>query len=191
MFYRKLTAVSVCDPAANFDLLWHTAWIFNKQRPGWYGMMEKLSIGIRPQKASIFYMPFIDLPASNETCILSTLSFIASQAKKYGFPPVVTFDQPLYWKALMILKQESKESDLYSTVLKLGGFHTIMSFVGAIGHLMDGSGLSDILELVYAKDTIPHMFSGKAISRALRGLFLVDAALHAILFKELFTSQHG
>ena len=66
-----------------------------------------------------------------------------------------------------------------------------MSFVGAIGHLMDGSGLSDILELVYAKDTIPHMLSGKAISRALRGLFLVDAALHAILFKELFTSQHG
>ena len=64
-----------------------------------------------------------------------------------------------------------------------------MSFVGAIGHLMNGSGLSDILELVCAKDSILHMLSGKAISRALRTLFLVDAALHATLFKELFTSK--
>jgi hypothetical protein len=154
-------------------------------------MMQKLSIGLQPGKASIFYMPFTDMPASDETCIKTTLNFIAEQAKKYGFPPIVTFDQPLFWKAFMILKEESRESDLFQTILKLGGFHIIISFVGAIGHSMDGSGLRELLEVIYAKDTVPHMLSGKAISRALRALFLVDSALHTLLLDELFSSNDG
>lgn len=72
-------------------------------------------------------------------------------------------------------------------VLKIGGFHTMMSFLGAIGHLMDGSGLSDLLSLIYATDKVPHLLSGKAISRAIRGHLLVDSALHALLLSQLFT----
>ena len=66
-----------------------------------------------------------------------------------------------------------------------------MSFVGAIGHLMDGSGSRELLEVIYAKDTVPHLLRGKAISRALRGLFLVDSALHTLLLDELFSSNDG
>lgn len=91
----------------------------------------------------------------------------------------------------MILKEESRESDLFEMILKLRGFHIIMSFVGAIGHLMDGSGLRELLEVIYAKDTVPDMLSGKAIARALRGLFLVDSALHTLLLDKLFSSNDG
>ena len=153
--------------------------------------MQKLSIGLQLGKASIFYMRFIDMPASNEICIKTTLNFIAEQAKKYGFPSMVTFDQPLSWKAFMKLKGESRESDLFQTILKLGGFHITKSFVGAICHLMDGSGLRELLEVIYAKDTVPLMLSGKAIARAFSGLFLVDSALHTLLLDELFSSNDG
>ncbi len=56
-----------------------------------------------------------------------------------------------------------------------------MSFLGSIGHLMAGSGLQELLELVYASNTVSHMMTGKAVSRAVRGHMLVDAALNTIL----------
>ena len=56
-----------------------------------------------------------------------------------------------------------------------------MSFMGSIGHLMAGSGLAEILELVYAPHAIQHIMSGKAVSRAVRAHLLMDAALNDIL----------
>lgn len=41
---------------------------------------------------------------------------------------------------------------------------------------MAGSGIENVLELVYAKNVVPHILSGKAVARAIRGHFLVDAA---------------
>lgn len=61
-----------------------------------------------------------------------------------------------------------------------------MSFLGCIGHLMAGSGLQELLELVYAKNAAIHMLSGKAVSRAIRGHFLVDGALNAMLASKTF-----
>ena len=46
---------------------------------------------------------------------------------------------------------------------------------------MAGSRIEDLLELVYAKNAVSHMLSGKAIARAVRSHFLVDAALNALL----------
>ena len=60
-----------------------------------------------------------------------------------------------------------------------------MSFLGSIGNLMVGSGLSNVLETVYRKNADEHIMTGKAIARAIRGYFLIDAALNMILLKEL------
>jgi len=49
-------------------------------------------------------------------------------------------------------------------VLCLGGFHTEMNFLGCIGHLMDSSGLQEMLESIYAPNAVVHMLSGKAIA---------------------------
>ena len=53
----------------------------------------------------------------------------------------------------------------------------MMSFMGSIGSMMKGSGLEEALEMVYGPNAVTHMMSGKAVSRALRGHFLVEAAL--------------
>jgi hypothetical protein len=98
----------------------------------------------------------------------------------------VTFDQPLFWKALCIITNENTESDLKQIVLHLGRFHTEMSFLGSIGRLMAGSGLHEVLETAYASNAVNHMLSGKAVSRAVRGFMMVDNALHILLMKESF-----
>lgn len=78
---------------------------------------------------------------------------------KYNIQPIVTFDQPLWMKAKLI---KSQEGALSNVILVLGGFYTVMSFLGSIGHIMKSSGLSTLLELVFAGNTVTHMLSGKA-----------------------------
>lgn len=140
-----------------------------------------------PGKADIVFLPMIDLSASNDTCVYSTLYFIANQAKKYNFTPIVTFDQQLWWKAMMIVENAGLECPTRSIINKLGGFHTLMSYLGCIGHLMDGSGLREVLDVIYAENTTPHLLTGKAISRAITGHTIVEAALYVVLHKNCFT----
>ena len=86
--------------------------------------------------------------------------------------PCVTFDQLLWLKATGILD----ESNL-AIVARLGGFHTVMSFLGAIGKIINGSGLEVLLTEVYAEHSVEHILSEKAVSRALRAHFLVESCL--------------
>ena len=78
-------------------------------------------------------------------------------------------------KPSTIIVSEPLESELHKKVLRLGGFHTEIRSLGTIGHLMTGSGLKEILELIYAPQAVEHIFTGKAISRAARAHLLVDA----------------
>ena len=86
---------------------------------------------------------------------------------------MLIFDQPLYWKALSIIRAQPLDSDLKNIVLWLGGLHTEMSFLGSIGYFMTGSWLQEDFEVVYAGNTVSHMLTGKAISRAVCGHMLV------------------
>ena len=108
------------------------------------------------------------------------------QIKRYGTTPILTFDQPLWWKAITIVENEPEGSDLKKFVLRIGVFHLQMSFLGSIGHLMAGSGLEEVLELVYAKNAVTHMLTGKAYSRAVRGHLLADSALNALLASKAY-----
>ena len=60
-----------------------------------------------------------------------------------------------------------------------------MNLPGAIGTLMEGTGLSNILETVYGGNAVGHMMTGKAVQRALRGHLLVDKCLHSQLITEV------
>ena len=82
----------------------------------------------------------IDLKFTDPVCILSTMHFIAEQSCKYNLTPVLTFNQQLYWKSMFIKQQQDELSALKKTVLRIGGFHQMMSFLGSIGYIMQGSG---------------------------------------------------
>ena len=55
------------------------------------------------------------------------------------------------------------EEKSMNIVCRLGGFHLLMSFLGSIGTLMNGSGLDEILEQVYATNVVPHIQPRKHI----------------------------
>ena len=123
----------------------------------------------------------IDLDPSNMSCIFSTLNYLCDQARKFNVTPVITFGQPLFWKAMLIVESEPTGSDLKEVVLRLGGLHVEMSFLWCVGHLIAETGLAQVLEVVYAENAVKHILSGKAISRAIRGHLMVHAALSTML----------
>ena len=52
-----------------------------------------------------------------------------------------------------------------------------------MGRQAAGSGLQQLLEVVFAQNSVTHMLTGKAIARAVRGYFLADAVLKAELYR--------
>lgn len=60
-----------------------------------------------------------------------------------------------------------------------------MSFLGSIGYIMDGSGLKEVLFVIFAQNSVVHILSGHAYSRAIRGHTLLQLALAHIILTEL------
>ena len=56
---------------------------------------------------------------------------------------------------------------------------------------MKGSGLEKALETEYGPNTVTHIFSGKAMSRALRAHLLVDVALIIKLISSFFPKSRN
>ena len=92
------------------------------------------------------------------------------------------------WSAFMVEGLHHGE-ELQPAVIGLRAFHNEMSFCESIGQLMSGSGLQELLEVVYANNAVGHMLSGKAVSRAVRGHLLVDAALNAMVTSGALNKQ--
>ena len=148
-------------------------------RPNWSGFMQSVSEGTHPFPSETLFLPIIDLKSADESCIYSTLTSIQEQASRLNLvTPCITFDQPLWIKAVKIIMSKN-----LNIVCRLGGFHMLMSFLGSIGSLMDGSGIAELLETSYGPNSVNQMLSGKAVSRALRGYFLADAALNVKLLQ--------
>lgn len=69
------------------------------------------------------FLPMIDLSPSDPSCIFSTMLYVSDQALQHKKTAILTFDQPLYWKAYEIKAKKQANSDLKKMVLRLGGFH--------------------------------------------------------------------
>ena len=181
--YNDVLSITVQDPTANLDVLWKTSLPLSAERPAWSGLMQAVHEGNHTGKSSVLYFPMIDMTTSDVTCVMSTLNFVSRHAKSHDIlTPIITFDQPLWLKAFSIVNTEPADSEVRNVVVRLGAFHAQMSFLGAIGHLMAESGLKELLEMIYASNAVDHMLSGKAVSRAVRGHLIIDAALNAPLY---------
>ena len=168
------------------DILWELSSCFKQKTPSWSGLMHLIHRNhTHPGRSSIYYLPMIDLPPGNKSCILSTLEFIYKEAVKHSVIPIITFDQPLYWKASEIIANAPDNSHLKEIVLLLGCFHTLMNLLGAVGYLMNGTGLKDILQVIYGENAVQHVLTGKAVQRAIRGHLLVDKCLGQMIVSDL------
>ena len=158
--------------------LWKCSWFFASNeitRPHWSGFMQRSTHSMVEvcTNTDVEFLSIVDMDPNDESCIFSTLHFILNQAKKLKLHTAcITFDQPLWLKAIKIVKAEQMP-----VVVRLGGFHTLMSYLGSIGKIMKGSGLKELFEEAYAPSTVPHLISGHAIARSCRGHILAQSAL--------------
>ncbi len=52
---------------------------------------------------------------------------------------------------------------------------------------MTGTGLPELLDCIYANNTVDHVLSGKAISRAVHEHLLISGALNTMFMLEVFS----
>ncbi|GBM07129.1 hypothetical protein AVEN_177090-1 [Araneus ventricosus] len=184
--YSKITAQNFAyesDTTASFlrkiDMLWLYGKWNNLSLSGWNGYIERLSSNSMDYSISrILFLPFIPQPASVYNTIYTTLLCALENAKRYGHDVrIVTFDQPLYTKARGIVAAAPEGSDLSKIVIRLGGFHLLSSFFGAIGYIMQGSGIKEVLSLIYAPNTLDKMLTGHAYTKVHTLLHLTLATI--------------
>ena len=146
--------------------------------------MCDISKGMYPGKATVSMLPIINLNPNDMTCIFSTLNFVIEHAKQLEIvTPFVTFNQLLWLKLAEIIAAKSMK-----IVNILDGFHLVTSFLGSMGEVMKGSGLSEALETIYGTNMVVHIMSRKTIARAIRGHFMIEAALVTKLLSKIEAS---
>lgn len=168
------------------DLLWLYGKHQNVQSiPGWNGFMEEVTSSKPYQRSRILCLPFINAPPSDYDTIFTALLCAAKKCESLQQQTCfVTFDQPLYIKARDIIASNFDPA-LTNIIPILGGFHMVMSFVGAIGYIMAGSGLKQLMSVIYAEQSVEKMLSGHAYSRAVRAHILCHLAVTKIIWQAI------
>ena len=85
--------------SSGIDILWQSSLLFSKEeiRPCCNGFTQEYFHGEHNRESETCMLPIINMSASDEKCIYSTLLFIIEQAQALHIDiPCVTFDQPLW-----------------------------------------------------------------------------------------------
>ena len=77
------------------------------------------------------FLRMIDMNSSDVTCVYSTVEYVCKHACCHYVTLIITFDQPLFWKSLIIIVTEPVESELRYCSLS-GRFHTELSYLGVL-----------------------------------------------------------
>ena len=140
-------------------------------------------------KTKAMYMPLIDMTPSDPDTIMTALRQAQQITSNRGQDYIVfTADLQLYRVAVNILWAYPEQFD--NVVLRLGGMHTLMSFIGSIGSLMAESGLYELLDSTFAG--VQKMMIGKKFPQNIRALrIVVEELLRPILTGDTVKDMHG
>ena len=127
--YKKREQYDTEEPTSNVQVLWRISISLRFPRAVWQGMMQLIQkYGEHPSASSVVFLPVNDLNPSDMNCVYSTLRYISTHTRRYNVAPIVTFDQPLWLKAVIIQASVSPDNGIRSKVVRIGGFQ--MSLFG-------------------------------------------------------------
>lgn len=96
------------------DYLWVLGTLFRPEpTPGWSGYMDlrTTALALPYETSAVLPLPFVKLDPNNPNAIYTSLDFAVTEAKRHGQQHCfVTFDQPLFWKAVDIVHQSASTS---------------------------------------------------------------------------------
>ena len=145
--------------------------------PEWSGAMASAARkrgDLQGVATHFVFGPLIDSPPAHPDTVLTTLVFINEFMEQHKLPYIhLSADMQLF-KVILQIKW-SYPNRWKHLVVRPGGMHTLMSFIGCIGTLMSGSGLEELLGAAFKG--VSHMLKGSAWPKAVRGLRMVVCAL--------------
>ena len=65
--------------------------------------MQGIHKGPHSGKLTVMFLPMIEMHPTEPACMLSTLNFSHGLSAQHNFTTVVTFDQPLFYKAYLLI----------------------------------------------------------------------------------------
>ena len=131
MQYEHLNDPDINEPLGMTHLLREASLILKVSHPQWSGFMQLINQGEHAGETSVMFLRMIAMDPSDLSCIYSTLNFISSHVTKFYVCPFVAFDQPLWLKAFTLFESKPEPQP---SVIRLGGFHSMMSYLGSMGH---------------------------------------------------------
>ena len=112
--------------------------------PGWTVYHATITTKQTRINTATGYCPMIPTLATDFNTVYSMMKYFqrlfSALDQQWAY---VTYDEAIYCKAQMIKLRNQREFE--NDVIEVGGLHHTMSFMGCIGHIMDRSGLSEIL----------------------------------------------
>ena len=130
------------------DLIWlYGKWKNLSGIPGWNGFMEQITSGLPFDTTYVECLPFINAPPSCYNTAFTALLTSIEQSKSMNQQATVSAS---YLKARFIVACQQGDPDFDNVIIRIGGFHLLMSFLKTIGYLMDGSGLKELFNSIYA-----------------------------------------
>ena len=172
----------------NLDLCWTLCRLcptklleveFEEPTPSWKAFNTRI-VSFWCSKTTVGYLPL--LPYSPTSCevVASAISICQKTAAKLGNKyTVISQDLAVYEISYGLRKsQPEKFSNL---VLLLGGFHKLMNYLKAVGSLMDGAGLKEVIVAaeILREGTANKVLSGKNMYQALHAHFQVYEGMNA------------
>ena len=148
----------------------------------WQGMMHVLHQGNQhPGQSSVKFLPMINMYSGDKSCIVFTQDLCCNLAMKHNLPTIVTFHQPLYWKAAEIII-DAPEMVTGKVLFWCWGF-SIHSWTcwEPLGILVEGTGLKIILETVYGENAVVYMMTGKLLMGLCVAILLLTSVYVATL----------
>ena len=149
--------------------------------PGWTEYNTLLSFDVIPPLSKLGYLPVIDASPTKMDTVYTILKQSVDIADSLELDSLVlVMDQAIYAKAQHIRWQSDSFQE--RLVIRLGDFHTSMSYMGTIGKRFQGSGLDDVLfeaEIV-APGSISGVLSGHHYNRSIRAHKLMYEALQRL-----------
>ena len=124
-----------CDLA--YAVLKH---FYGSDLPDWTGFNTLLSNVEIPAVSKIGYLPVINASPTEYYTVQAILSKSHDIASQLGMSyMVLVFDEAIYAKAQHVRWKNTQFMNEF--IIRLGDFHTVMSFCGAIGKLFRDAGL--------------------------------------------------
>ena len=127
-------------------------------------------------KIKAVYLPLIDMAPAEPTTMLTVMMEAQKLTNATGqVYTIFTNDQQLY---RVFVNITWIYNDLFLKIIpRLGGMHTLMSFVGAVGMLMANTGLEPIMDVAFGG--VAKMLTGKKYPQNVQALcMVVEELLH-------------